>query len=489
MRFSELLSTAESAPPRTRGDAEVACVVTDSRDACAGACFVAVRGTRHDGHEHIRSAVDAGASAVVCENDANVPPSVACAVVENTRIAAGRLAQAIHGWPARKLEIVAVTGTNGKTTVTHLLRGILSAAGARPAMLGTISYQTGAGSRPASMTTPSPLELAEMTAEMVADGRTHLVMEVSSHALDQDRTAGLEPRVGVFTNLSGDHLDYHRTMDAYRAAKRRLFEQLPAEAAAVMNRDDPAGEDFAAATKAKVWWYGLSPAADVRARIDEIDAGGSRFALISPDASVDVRTPLIGRHNVYNAVSAAAAALALGVALPTVASALEKVDRVPGRLERVNVPADYQVFVDYAHTDDALQNVLGALRPVTRGRLIVVFGCGGDRDRSKRPRMARVADSMADYVVITSDNPRSESPDAIIDEIVAGLSASGRQRVAIEPDRREAIRLAVGRAGAGDIVVIAGKGHEKVQIIGQERIEFDDVLEAAEAMRERESRS
>ncbi|MGC9454354.1 MAG: UDP-N-acetylmuramoyl-L-alanyl-D-glutamate--2,6-diaminopimelate ligase [Phycisphaerae bacterium] len=488
MRFSELLSKADLSPLRVRGDAEVTGVVSDSRHSDTGRCFVAVRGTRQDGHRHIGSAVEAGASAVVCEDDSNVPPSVACAVVENSRVAAGRLAQAIRGWPVRKLDVVAVTGTNGKTTVTHLLRNVLSQAGAKPALLGTISYQTGARQEAANVTTPPAMELAEMTAEMVANGRTHLVMEVSSHALDQDRTAGLEPKVGVFTNLSGDHLDYHRTMDAYRAAKRRLFEQLSPEAAAVINRDDPAGEELAAATSAGVWWYGLSPAADVRARIDEIDADGSRFTLITPDGSCEIRTPLIGRHNVYNAVAAATGALALGVKLQTIAEALEKVDRVPGRLERVDVPAPYQVFVDYAHTDDALRNVLGALRPVTRGRLIVVFGCGGDRDRSKRPRMARVAESLADYIVITSDNPRSEKPDAIIEEIVSGLSQAGRERAVVEPDRRRAIGRAVGSASAGDIVVIAGKGHEKVQIVGDDRIEFDDVREAARAMRQRESR-
>ncbi|MFW6065558.1 MAG: UDP-N-acetylmuramoyl-L-alanyl-D-glutamate--2,6-diaminopimelate ligase [Planctomycetota bacterium] len=489
MLFSKLLSTAGLSPLRRRGDVEVTEVVTDSRRVRQDGCFVAVRGTQQDGHAHIGSAVKAGAAAVVCEDDAEVPASVACAVVDNTHIAAGRLAQAIRGWPVRKLDVVAVTGTNGKTTVTHLLRGILSAAGAKPALLGTISYQTGARSAAASVTTPSPIELAEMAEEMVANGRTHLVMEVSSHALDQDRTAGLEPKVAVFTNLSGDHLDYHRTMESYLAAKRRLFEQLPPHAFAVINRDDAWGEEFATATRADVWWYGLSPAADVRARIDEIEAAGSRFTLIARDARAEVSTPLIGRHNVYNAVAAATAAMALGVNIETIASALKEVDRVPGRLERVEVAAPYQVFVDYAHTDDALENVLGALRPVTRGRLIVVFGCGGDRDRSKRPRMARVAESLADYMVITSDNPRSEKPEAIIEEIVAGLSSEGKEQSAIEPDRGEAIRRAVESASAGDVVVIAGKGHEKTQIIGDERIEFDDVQEAARAVRRRESQS
>jgi UDP-N-acetylmuramoyl-L-alanyl-D-glutamate--2,6-diaminopimelate ligase len=312
-------------------------------------------------------------------------------------------------------------------------------------------------------------------------------MEASSHALDQHRTAGIDFAVGVFTNLTGDHMDYHGTEADYLAAKRRLFESLRAEATAVVNRDDRAGEAIASASAAAVVWYGLTPLADLRGRIDQIDAAGTRFAMIRAGREVPVDSPLIGRHNVLNSLAAAAACEALGVDLAATAETLAAVKRIPGRLERVDIPADYQVFVDYAHTDDALGSVLRALQPVKKdGRLIVVFGCGGDRDRTKRPRMAHVAETFADRVVVTSDNPRSEEPEAIIEEILAGLTATGRREALVEPDRRRAIELAVELARPGDVVLIAGKGHENYQVIGDQRLHFDDVEVAAEAMRQRE---
>jgi UDP-N-acetylmuramoyl-L-alanyl-D-glutamate--2,6-diaminopimelate ligase len=481
MRFSDLLVAAGLTPLRSDGDADVTDVVADSRRCRAGSCFVALRGTAADGHRFVDAALAAGASAVVCEE----PPAAeagAWAVVEDTHLAIGRLAQAIRGWPARKLTSVGITGTNGKSTVAHLVRAVLEGAGFSTGLLGTISYETGRRKIPADTTTPGPVALAELTAEMVADGRTHLVMEVSSHALDQGRTVGLDLAVGIFTNLSGDHLDYHHTMAEYLAAKRRLFEGLGPDAVAVINRDDAAGDQMAAATRARVCWYGLSPAADLWARIDRIDSAGTDFTLVREADRATGRTRLIGRHNVYNCLAAAAAGASLGVGLDTIADALSGVQCVPGRLERVDVDAAFEVFVDYAHTDDALANVLGALRPVTRGRLIVVFGCGGDRDRTKRPRMARVAEDVADEIIVTSDNPRGEEPAAIIEEILAGFSTRGRQAAAVEPDRRAAIELAVAKARPGDIVLIAGKGHENYQVLGDRRIHFDDVEEAAAAV-------
>jgi len=488
MRFTELLAAAELEPLSQAGDADVTDVVADSRRCRAGCCFVAVRGTETDGHEHVPEAAAAGAAAVVCQDAVPVPPGVARAVVKDARAAVGRLAQALRGWPVRKLTCVGITGTNGKTTVAHLIRTVLAAAGHVPALLGTISYQTPRRSVPAGTTTPDPISLAELTAEMAADGCTHLVMEASSHALDQRRTAGVAFDVAVFTNLSGDHLDYHHTMAAYQAAKRRLFEALGAEAVAVINRDDPAGEDMAAASKAPVRWYGLSPAADLWARIDRIDSAGTDFTFVGDSGHVGARTPLIGRHNVFNCLAAALACEAMGVELKAAAEALATVRYVPGRLQRVPADLPFETFVDYAHTDDALRNVLGSLRPVARGRLILVFGCGGDRDRTKRPRMARVAEELADEVVITSDNPRSEKPEAIIEEIRAGLSAEGRDKAAVEPDRKKAIGLAVALAGPGDVVLIAGKGHETYQVLGDRQIHFDDVEVAAEALRALEPR-
>jgi len=449
---------------------------------------VAISGTNLDGHRYIPDAIRAGSQAVVCEDASAVPEGVAVGVVEDSREAAGRLAQAVYGWPVRKLTVVGVTGTNGKTTVTHQIRAVLAHAGFSPALLGTIAYDTGARRLQAATTTPDPISLAEMTAEMVAAGRTHVVMEVSSHALDQRRTAGIDFDVGVFTNLSGDHLDYHGTMEAYLAAKRRLFEQLSANATAVINRDEDRGvcESLAGATRGRVLWYGLSPAADLRARIRKIDLAGSEFDVVAGGREWTARTSLIGRHNVLNWLAAAGACTALGVELPLVISALERLKRIPGRLERVDVDAPFKVFVDYAHTDDALANVLRSLEAVKDGRTIVVFGCGGDRDRTKRPRMARVAEDLADRIIVTSDNPRTENPQRIIDEILEGFTSRGRAKVGVEPDRRAAIERAVASASEGDVVLIAGKGHETYQVLGRERVPFDDAKIAQEILRRRE---
>jgi len=482
MRLSDLLNEA-GLPARCHGgDADLTALTCDTRQIAPGACFVAIRGANDDGHAYIPAAVGAGAAAVVCEDPAAVPEGTPVAVVDDTRAAVGLLAQAMHGWPGRKLRVVGVTGTNGKTTVTWLLRHILSAAGHRPAMLGTIRYETGRRDVAAGTTTPDPISLAAMMAEMVDSGRTHLVMEVSSHALDQQRIAGVDLDVGVLTNVTSDHMDYHLTDAAYRRAKRRLFEALGASATAVINRDDPVADDFMAATQAPTVTYGLSEAADLWARIVTIDIHGTHMTLCGRGGETPFATPLIGRHNVYNALAAAAAAQALGVTMPVIASSLAEATAVPGRLQRVPSERPFEVFVDYAHTDDALSNVLSALRPVTQGRLIVVFGCGGDRDRTKRPRMGCVAETLADRLVITSDNPRSEPPEDIIEQIVGGLSDDGLARSTILPDRREAIAAAIAQAEGGDVVLIAGKGHETYQILGPRRVDFDDAAVAEEVL-------
>ena len=442
---------------------------------------MALRGRADDGHEYIGRAIAAGATAIVSEVTSRPPDGAAFATVDDTHSAAGRLAQAIRDWPARKLTNVAVTGTNGKTTVAHVLHSILETAGYQTGLLGTISYQTGPRSIPAVTTTPDPVSLAEMIDEMLSSAKTHLVMEVSSHALDQRRTAGVDFGVGIYTNLSGDHLDYHGDMERYMGAKLRLFEALSPSAWAVLNRDDPRADDFAARTNARVIWYGLSRAADVRACIERIDSAGTRFRLFAEGEELAVETGLIGRHNVQNCLAAAAAAIALGVELPAIVDALVRRSGVRGRLRRVGIDAPYCVFVDYAHTDDALFNVLGSLRPVVKGRIILVFGAGGDRDKTKRPRMGQVAERLADRIVITSDNPRSEDPRKIIEDIAGGLSELGLAKTEIEPDRRLGIELAITHAKPDDVVLIAGKGHETYQLIGSKRFDFDDV-EVAEAI-------
>ena len=481
MRFSELVQAAGIQPRQVSGDAAITRLTCDSREVEPGACFVAIRGHDADGHDYIPAAIERGASAIVCE-DSSACGDMPTAVVASARHDVGPLAQAFHGWPSRSLSVVGVTGTNGKTTVSWLLKRILLAAGHQPALLGTICYQTGRTDIPAATTTPDPVGLAEMMAEMVAAGQTHLVMEVSSHALDQERIAGIDFQAAVLTNVTSDHMDYHKTAEAYLAAKLRIFEPLGPSAVAVINRDDPAADRFLAASPGPTLTYGLSGAADRYARIETIDINGSTFALVGGEAETTMATPLIGRHNIYNCLAAATAAEALGVPPAAVAEALATVDHIPGRLQRIDTDRPFHVFVDYAHTDDALDNVLSALRPVTGGRLTVVFGCGGDRDRTKRPRMGRVAGELADRLVITSDNPRSEDPDKIIDEIVAGLDKDGLKRSTILPDRRQAIAAALAQAAEQDVVLIAGKGHETYQIIGGRRIDFDDVAVAAEIL-------
>jgi len=532
MQLSELLTLSGVGVIARSGDGPVTSLVSDSRRCAAGACFVAVRGPRADGHAFIAQAVAGGAAAMVCEDSAAVPAGVPYAVVADAARAVGPLAQAFHGWPARKLVNVGVTGTKGKTTVTLLTRAILEAAGHRPALLGTISYDTGAASLEANNTTPGAVDLAAMMSDMVRAGRTHLVMEVSSHALHQGRVAGVPYAAAAFTNLTGEHLDYHGTMENYLAAKRMLFEALPATATAVVNADDPACEAMVAATRARVLRYGLEGRPALGAEIRTVSDCGTEFVMrcgAGRDAGVSpacregvppspsaaqkgfssftdqshgahnagetpatretpapremvIFSPLIGKHNVRNCLAAAGLCFGLGVSWDVIAAVLTAGVRVPGRLDRVAVAAPFTVYVDYAHTDDALRNVLEAVRPVTRGRVIVLFGCGGDRDRFKRPRMARVAEELADAVIVTSDNPRTEDPRAIIDEILAGFTPAGLARAQVEPDRRRAIALALEQARPGDLVLLAGKGHETYQIVGQTKHHFDDAEVVAEVV-------
>ncbi|MDP6634286.1 MAG: UDP-N-acetylmuramoyl-L-alanyl-D-glutamate--2,6-diaminopimelate ligase [Phycisphaerae bacterium] len=489
MQLDRLLTSAGLVPKSSSGQAEVTAVAYDSREVGPGTCFVAVRGSRCDGHDFIGQAVEAGCSAVVCEDGARVPDSVACAVVDDSKIALGRLAQAIAGNPAGELVNVGVTGTNGKTTVVHLVYNILESTGRRTALLGTVGYETGKRRLESNATTPDPVTLARATEEMVRAGRTHLVMEVSSHALDQNRTAGMDFRVGVFTNISGDHIDYHKTMGNYVGAKRRLFESLGPDGLAVINREDDYADEMAQAARkagASVKFYGLDSTCDCAGRIISLDDSGAGFSVSTAGGEVEIHSPLIGRHNVMNSLAAIAAAEALGVDLGEIGSALASSPVVPGRLEPVSGSTDYRIFVDYAHTDDALKNVLTALNEIKRGRLIVVFGCGGDRDRTKRPRMGKVASKLADRVVVTSDNPRSEDPQAIVDEVMSGVDSEHQDRCEVCVDRREAISQAIGQAKAGDIVLIAGKGHETYQEIDDKRIDFSDVQAASEIIRNRE---
>lgn len=484
MSLTQLLSAAGVEPLDRRGNPPVLSLCADSRKAQPGCCFVAVKGPVADGHRFIGQALAAGASTIVCEQPAP-EGAVGWVQVASAAEALGKLAQAWHGLPSRKLQLIGVTGTKGKTTFTHLVRHVLTRAGAKAGVVGTIRYEWPGQSLPAPNTTPGQLQLAEMMAVMLADGVTHMVMEVSSHALHQHRTAGLEFGVATFTNLSGDHLDYHHTMEAYLDAKAMLFDRLSPQAVAAVNADDPASRTIAQRSTGRVLWYGLDGPAELRGQIQQLTAAGAVVELTHRRKSATLRTNLLGRHNVANCLAATAACLGLGMDLREIAVALSEPLAVPGRLQRVGGAEGFEVLVDYAHTDDALDNALSAVRPLTENRLVVVFGCGGDRDRSKRARMARVAQNRADRIIVTSDNPRSEDPQQIIDDILEGFDAAGRAKLTVEPDRKAAIEQAVAEAQPGDVILLAGKGHETYQIIGSTRRHFDDAEVAAAALADR----
>ncbi len=476
MTFDDLLVAVSSdASPEVR---------TDSRLVRRGDIFVAIAGNAADGHRFIDQAVANGARYVVCQDRDHASASAVTVVVENSARAAGLLAQASRGRPASKLTNLAVTGTNGKTTVAFLVHACITHAGRRCGLMGTVVYDTGSGVTPASLTTPDALTIAQMQHSMVEAGAEYMVIEASSHALSQDRLAGINFRAAAFTNLSGDHLDYHKTEESYLAAKTRLFTALGPDATAVLNRHAPQSEAIARQTRARLCWYAVDEPADITAHVESMTVAGARFTLEHDGRRAKVVTPLLGAYNVANHLAAAGLCLAAGFDLPTVAAGLSSLKAIPGRLEKVGA-GEFSVLVDYAHTDDALQNVLTTLKPLCKGRLIVVFGCGGDRDKTKRPRMAAVAQRLADMVIVTSDNPRTERPEAIIEDIVAGFRNGASDAILIEADRAKAIEWAIQKARKDDIVLIAGKGHETYQIIGAEKIHFSDKEVAQQCIRGR----
>ncbi|HYL29706.1 MAG TPA: UDP-N-acetylmuramoyl-L-alanyl-D-glutamate--2,6-diaminopimelate ligase [Gemmatimonadales bacterium] len=461
----------------TEGAPAVTGLTSDSRAVAPGDIYVAVRGSQVDGHRFVADAVRRGAAAVVVETPV-AGLGVPQAVVGDGRRAAVALGSAWYGHPARRLRIVGVTGTNGKTTTTALIRHLLNARGTA-ASIGTIGALDGTGaaipSTAGSLTTPGPIDLQATLAALAARGVADVVMEASSHSLDQGRLDGLTLAAGVFTNVTRDHLDYHGTMEAYLAAKLKLSALLGTSGSEIVNLDDPAWRALAPSGRRVT--FGLHPAADVRAAEVVLDARGSRFTLTGRYGTMPASLPLLGDFNVANALAAAACALALGRPLAEVVARLAEAPQVPGRMEMLT-DRPCVVLRDYAHTPDALERALAALRPLTRGRLLVVFGCGGDRDRGKRPMMGRIAADRADLAIVTSDNPRTENPDAIIDEIERGMGGAAHIRIT---DRLAAIRRAVAEAAPDDTILLAGKGHETYQVVGTEKQPFDEreiVLEA-----------
>ncbi len=454
---------------------EVSGLAYSSTSVTPGTLFFCVPGFRSDGHDFAPQAVERGAVALVCERPLGL--GVPEIVVPDVRAAMGPAAARFQGDPTSTLEVVGITGTNGKTTTAFLVRHLLEADGRRTGLLGTVKQVVGGVEEEVERTTPEAIDLQATFRRMLDAGDRACVMEVSSHALELGRATGIHFACRVFTNLTQDHLDFHPTMDDYFAAKRRLFE---GPGPAVVNVDDPWGRRIAADTASTT--FAIDRDADYRARGVRFDLTGSEFTLEGSEGAVELRSPLPGLFNVQNVLAAVAVARALGVPMDTIEAALPEFGRVPGRFEPVDEGQDFGVLVDYAHTPDSLENVLRAAREITRGRLLVVFGAGGDRDRSKRPLMGDAARRLADLSIVTSDNPRSEDPDAIVDEVIAGVGEGALREV----DRRRAISLAVAEAGPGDVVVVAGKGHEQGQEFEQGRKEpFDDVTVVREALRAR----
>ena len=467
---------------------EVTGIREDSRQVRPGDLFIARAGTRADGVQYAADARSRGAVAVVSQTPLPKGQSgigMPQVVVRDASAAASVLANLFHGNPGEKVRVLGVTGTNGKTTTTYLIRHLLTrVANLRCGLVGTVEIDDGRSRREAAMTTPSATEIAELLASMRDKGCRACAIEASSHALDQGRVAGVPFAGAAFTNLTGDHLDYHNTMDNYAAAKAKVFAALDPSAVAVVNAADKWYPRMLAECQARAIRFGFGKNVDYAARDATYTSQGTRFVLHTLDGKAEVNMPLVGKHNVENALAAAAlVGETFGLTVNQLAAGLKDAQGAPGRLQAVRAGQPFAVLVDYAHTDDALDNVLGALRPLTQGKLRVVFGCGGDRDRTKRPRMARTAEKWADHIYVTSDNPRTEDPQAIVKEVTAGFTPEAAGRVVVEADRRKAIELALFDARPKDVVLIAGKGHENYQIVGADKHHFDDVEEASRVLR------
>jgi UDP-N-acetylmuramoyl-L-alanyl-D-glutamate--2,6-diaminopimelate ligase len=486
MELKQLIADLDALSIEGALDREVTGVAYDSRRVTPGMVFVAIPGQKTDGHEFVDAAVDRGAAAIICERNGILAQRATKIKVPDVRQALARVAASYYGNPASRLKVLGVTGTNGKTTVSFMVKAILEAAGIKSGLMGTVHYEIGDRVIPAQRTTPESLDVQQMMSQMLRAGCQACVMEVSSHALEQKRVVGVDFDVAIFTNLTRDHLDFHRTMENYFMAKQRLFRSLAGKkrkTAAVINIDDDFGARLSGQTNAEVeLTYGLQTAARLRAAKIQLGHEGSKFTVETPERHFACRLPLIGRHNIYNALAAAGAGLALGLEIVHLQAALNAILPVPGRLESVSAGQPFGVFVDYAHTDDALKNVLTTLREITKGRVLVAFGCGGNRDAGKRPRMGKIAAELADLAIITSDNPRKEKPEKIAAQIEEGFREVRPDRYRVELDRRRAIHEIIAEATEGDSVLIAGKGHETYQEFEDTVVPFDDRIHAREAL-------
>jgi UDP-N-acetylmuramoyl-L-alanyl-D-glutamate--2,6-diaminopimelate ligase len=509
MRLKEFLEVEKVEEVRGNIEQPVTGLVYDSKAVREGHVFFAVPGTRVDGHQFAAPALSRGATAVVVERQVELPEGATSVRVRNVRRSMGNWASLFFARPTRHMMVIGVTGTNGKTTVTYLLESILSASGKVSGVIGTVNYRYQGRLFPSAMTTPESIELQAILAKMARSGVQSVAIEVSSHALVMERVRGIDFDVAVFTNLTRDHLDFHRDMDDYFIAKSRLFTDFLSASSkkrkiAVICADDPKGKellDMARGAGLETWSYGRSREWDVHPLAIESDLEGLRGKIQAKDEEIDFSSRLVGAANVENILGAVAVGFALGLTPASIAEGVARLESVPGRLERVENNFGIVVLVDYAHTPDALEKVLQVVRALTLGGLIVLFGCGGDRDRGKRPLMGEIAARIADLVILTSDNPRSEEPLKILDEIESGVRKTGMKKwepsglnaakigagkgYSIEPDRRAAIQLALRLAGPRDLVLIAGKGHEDYQILGSNRIHFDDREVAREELARR----
>ncbi|MEI7637925.1 MAG: UDP-N-acetylmuramoyl-L-alanyl-D-glutamate--2,6-diaminopimelate ligase [Syntrophus sp. (in: bacteria)] len=503
MELSNILRDIEIQRLHGNAHGQVSSICYDSRKCEENCLFVAIPGLKTDGHHYIPEALDRGARFILHENDFTPPAGITAIQVGDSRRILGVLGKNFFGHPSAGLCLIAVTGTNGKTTVTYILESIIKAAGFNPGVLGTVNYRYGGTVMPAPNTTPESFDMQRILRQMVDAGVSHVIAEVSSHAVDLQRVDDCDFDLGIFTNLSQDHLDYHGNMESYFSAKKRFFaDVLPLSQKGrpirmIVNRDDPWGRRLLSEVPLPAWSFGIETPGDIRVESFTLTPQKTEALVCWHGGGTSrISSSLIGRHNLYNILAAAAGALALGIPGKDIIVGIGAIRNVPGRLERVNLPGEPDVFVDYAHTEDALEKVLQNLSSFQRNHIITVFGCGGDRDRGKRPLMGRAAVTLSDLTLLTSDNPRSENPMDILKEIEAGIPKEGIRKYTAEevqnklpeqgytiiPDRRTAIERAIGIAEKGDIVLIAGKGHEDYQLVGAQRLSFDDRLVAREAL-------
>jgi UDP-N-acetylmuramoyl-L-alanyl-D-glutamate--2,6-diaminopimelate ligase len=491
MRLTRLIKILDTNSCQKLSDFEVKGISCNSKAVKNDFIFVAIRGVKADGNKFILEAIDKGAKAIIVESQSlktsksvrKLPRrgqsrkvvksqgNINFIKVKDTREALAKLATEFYGNLSLKIKVVGITGTNGKTTITYLIEALLKKSGFEPAVIGTINYRFKNKTIPSNNTTPGPLELQSLLSKMLKEEVTYMILEVSSHALDQDRTEGIRFHSAIFTNLTQDHLDYHKTLKNYFNAKAKLFKNLDTNSFAVINSDDEYSAKLKKITKAKIITYGIKNKADIAASNIRFDCYKTEFLLSTPKFKINLRTPLIGRHNIYNILAAVAWAENEGIDKDAIKSVIEEFSLVPGRLERINFKGDFSVFIDYAHTEDALKNIIKSLRNLSKNRIIVVFGCGGERDKTKRPKMGRVVSELSDYAIITSDNPRSENPEDIIKDIKRGIR---KNNYCVILKRIDAIRKSLTLAKRGDIVLIAGKGHENYQILKNRVTYFDD---------------